>query len=185
MKKLLAIAAATLVAVFVVAPATVGATIVDLLTFQSAVDAAQAVDPTLAAPPNDGKHDFAVGGFRGVGGINNVGFSAHSDPNGANPYGHLSQTIPPQGRKDRFTVTCLAVTVNHAAIGLTAANATTAANFPNGRVLVVIDNGNPAGGQPVDNYGYVSSSTNNCTLYTATPVTNIPESGNILVHDEP
>jgi hypothetical protein len=140
----------------------------------------------LAAPSfgGGGKHDSAVGGFRGVGGVNNVGFSAHSDPNGANPFGQLSQTIP-QGRKDLFTVTCLAVNGNHAAIGLTAADATTAQNFPKGRVLVVIDNGNPAGGQPVDNYGYVSSSSNDCTLFTATVVTNVPESGDISIHDEP
>ena len=130
-----------------------------------------------------GPQDFAVGGFRGVGGINNVGFSAHSDPNGANPFGHLSQTIP-QGRKDLFTVTCLAVNGNHAAIGLTPANATTAQNFPNGRVLVVIDNGNPVAGQSVDDYGYING-TNNCTLFTATVVSNIPKNGNITVHDEP
>jgi hypothetical protein len=130
-----------------------------------------------------GANDFAVGGFQGVGGANKVGFSATSDPNGANPNGYLTQTIP-QGRKDNFTVTCLAVTGNHAAIGLTAANAATAANFPHGRVLVVIDNGNPTSGQTVDNYGYVNG-TNDCTLYTTTVVTNLPQSGNITVHDEP
>jgi hypothetical protein len=82
-----------------------------------------------------GAPDFAVGGFQGVGGANKVGFSATSDPNGANPHGYLSQNVQ-QFRKDNFTVTCLAVTGNHAAIGLTA-DAATAANFPNGRVLVV------------------------------------------------
>ena len=139
----------------------------------------------LAAPvvQAGGAHDFAVGGFQGVGGANKDDFSAMSDPNGANPNGYLTQTIP-QGRKDNFTVTCLAVTGNHAAIGLTAANAATAANFPNGRVLVVIDNGVPAsGGQTVDNYGYVNG-TNDCTQQTTTSVTNFPQSGNITVHDE-
>jgi hypothetical protein len=131
----------------------------------------------------NGAHDFAVGGFQGTGGANKVGFSATSDPNGANAHGYLTQTIP-QGRKDNFRVTCLAVTGNHAAIGLTPANATTAANFPNGRVLVVIDYGNPQGGQTVDNYGYVNG-TNDCTQQTTTNVTNLPDSGDILVHDEP
>jgi hypothetical protein len=65
----------------------------------------------------DGGHDFAVGGFKGTAN-NEVGFSAHSDPAGGNPRGHLSQNIP-QVRKDRFTVTCLAVIGNHAALELT------------------------------------------------------------------
>jgi len=128
-----------------------------------------------------GPGDFAVGGFQGVGGVNKVGFSAHSGADGANATGYLSQTIP-QGRKDNFTVTCLAVNGNHAAIGLTPANAETAANFPSGRVLVVIDNGVPAGGQTVDNYGYVNG-TNDCTQQTTTVVTNLPDSGNITVHE--
>jgi hypothetical protein len=139
--------------------------------------AALAAAAVYASSPRDS----AVGGFRGVGGVNNVGFSAHSDANGANPSGYLTQTIP-QGRKDNFRVTCLAVNGNHAAIGLTAANAKTAQNFPNGRVLVVIDNGNPTAGTPVDNYGYVNG-TNDCTTQTATVVTNLPESGNISVYD--
>jgi hypothetical protein len=136
-----------------------------------------------------GSGDFAVGGFRGVGGINNVGFSAHSDANGANPFGHLSQTIPPSaqfphGRKDRFRVTCLAVTANHAAIGLMPTDARTAQNFPHGRVLVVLDKGNPVGGHPVDLYGYISG-TDACTLYTTLAPVAIPASGNISVHDAP
>ena len=73
-----ALIATALAVVFLIAPAAVRADIVDLLTFQSGVDAAQAVDPTLAAPSNDVGHDFAVGGFRGTG-DNQVGFSAHSD----------------------------------------------------------------------------------------------------------
>ena len=154
----------------------------DLPTFQSGVDAAQAVDPTLAAPPNDGGHDFAVGGFRGTG-DNQVGFSAHSDHLGGSPQGHLTQNIP-QIRKDRFTVTCLAVLGDHAALSLTPSDAATAANFPNGRVLGVADNGNPVGGQPVDQYGYFPGPASNCAVFVGgsgfTPV-----SGNIVVHDEP
>src|SRR5919201_434471 len=90
MKKLLAIAAASLTAVVFAVPVA-RAGIVDLLTFQSAVDAAQAVDPTLDPPPNDGAHDFAVGGFERANGAH-TGFSAQSGPLGENPFGHVSST---------------------------------------------------------------------------------------------
>jgi hypothetical protein len=136
-----------------------------------------------------GMGDSAVGGLRGVGGVNAIAFDAHSDANGANPYGHLSQTIPagkpgaPQ-RQDRFNVTCLAVDGNHAAIGLTPSDSATAARFPSGRVLIVIDNGNPSSsGQTVDFYGY-QNGTNTCQLYRATQVSNLPDTGDILVNDE-
>jgi hypothetical protein len=90
----------------------------------------------------------------------------------------------PQGRKDRFTVTCLVVSGNHAAIGLTPDDATTAQDFPNGRVLVVVDNGNPVGGVPVDRYGYFDT-TNDCNRFKFRAPGNTPENGNISVHDEP
>jgi hypothetical protein len=61
MKKLFAIGT-TMLTVFLIAPGLARASIVDLATLLSGVDAAQAVDPTLNAPPNDGAHDFAVGG---------------------------------------------------------------------------------------------------------------------------
>jgi hypothetical protein len=137
-----------------------------------------AVDP----PPNDGRHDFAVGGFQG-GADNNVAFSARSGPQGHDPQGHLSQTMP-QVRKDRFTVTCLAVAGSNAALGLTPANAQTAANFPNGRVLGVRDNGPPVGGQSVDQFGYFfPTSPDICPAYVGVPTIFVPASGNILVHD--
>ena len=113
MKRLISFATASVIAVFLVVPAMVSA-------------------------GNDGQHDSAVGGFRGVGGVNNVDVSAHSDANGANPYGHLNQTITESkgtARKDRFDVTCLEVQGNFAKIGLTASDATTAANFPRARAV--------------------------------------------------
>ena len=155
-KKLLAVAGVTLAVIVLVAPLT--------------VDAAA------------GKHDFAVGGFQGNG-DNNVGFSAQSDADGANPFGHLSQTIP-NVRKDRFRVTCLAVSGSEAALGLTPANAQTAQNFPNGRVLAVRDNGNPTNGQPVDEYGYYAASAADCANFVSGAVF-LPVNGNILVHDVP
>jgi hypothetical protein len=83
-----------------------------------------------------------------------------------------------------FTVTCLAVVGNHAALGLTPADAATAANFPNGRVLAVADNGPPTGGQTVDQYGYIGANPSDCALYVGF-VAFTPVNGNILVHDEP
>jgi hypothetical protein len=134
-----------------------------------------------AALANNGGHSSAVGGFQGIAN-NEVAFSAHSDPLGANPQGHLSQNIP-QVRKDRFTVTCLAVSGNKAALGLTPSDAATAANFPNGRVLTMTDNGNPVGGQPVDTYAYFGDSASNCALYANAGGFFTPVSGNIVVSD--
>ena len=81
-------------------------------------------------------------------------------------------------------MTCLAVTGNHAAIGLTPTDARTAQNFPTGRVLLVVDNGNPVAGHPVDLYAYVNG-TAACTQFTTVVPGNLPASGNISVHDAP
>jgi hypothetical protein len=153
------------------------------------VIAAAALTAVLLAAPvvrADGTHDFAVGGIRGLGGVNSIGFSAQSEPNGANPQGYLSQTIPegktsPQ-RRDRFTVTCLAVAGNLAALGLTPADTATLARFPNGRVLRVTDSGLPGG--EGDLYGYDNGDASNCQNHV-TGGTVAPESGDIVVHDEP
>ena len=63
---------------------------VDLLDFQSAVDDMLAVDPTLDPPPNDGKHDFVVGGFQAA--TYNSAISAHSDPSGQDVFGFETNT---------------------------------------------------------------------------------------------
>ena len=134
-----------------------------------------------AALGNNGPQSSAVGGFQGTLG-NQVAFSAHSDPSGANPSGSLNQIIP-QVRKDRFTVTCFAVSGNQAALGLSPADAATAANFPDGRVLVVADNGNPVGGQPVDAYSYYLTAASTCALFVNSPTFFTPVSGNFVVSD--
>jgi hypothetical protein len=90
MMKPLALATATLAGVFLAAPVA-RASIVNALTFDAAVEAAQLVDPTITPPANDGKHDFAVGGFTGLG-TEHIGFSAQSGPQGQAPSGHLSGT---------------------------------------------------------------------------------------------
>ncbi len=115
MKKLLAVTTATLAGVLLAAPLA-RASIVNPLTFNAAVSAAQAVDPTLAPPANDGKHDFAVGGFEGIE-MERVGFSAQSGPQGQAPSGHVSGTFA-KGEKLRFKVACLEVEGNKARIGI-------------------------------------------------------------------
>jgi hypothetical protein len=159
-----------------------------LLVLGVLASALLATAASAAITGSAGMGDSAIGGLRGVGGVNAIAFSAHSDANGANPYGQLSQTIPAgktsAQRKDLFDVTCLAVHGNYAAIGLTPSNSETAANFPHGRVLIVIDNGNPSSsGQTVDFYGY-RNGTNDCQQFPADAVTNLPATGNIVVNDE-
>src|SRR5919109_1289271 len=93
-----------------VAGAGVARATIDLVDFQAALDALSAVDPQLAieaqANSSDGR-DFAVGGGQSSVG-SNFGVSAHSAPSGQDAFGHLSDTIPDDG-KIRARVVCLQV----------------------------------------------------------------------------
>jgi hypothetical protein len=189
-RKWIAVAAASLTAGFLVAPGTITAGIVDLLTFQAAVDAAQAVDPTLAAPANDGNHDFAVGGFERSNTPTNgghTGFSAQSHPNGQAPSGHLSSTFdssptsPTPGVKQRYDVVCLAVSGNEAAIGMVPTNSPKT-NTGSDQVLAVEDSGMPGGAGDMYAF-YVGADPTDCATYVGGAVF-APLRGNILVHDE-
>jgi hypothetical protein len=184
LKKVLALATVALTAVLVVAP-SVRADIVDLLTFQAAVDAAQAVDPTLDPPPNDGQHDFAVGGFEDVFG-EQVGLSAHSGPNGGNSFGHESVTKPkPEGEERiRSQVVCLAVSGKLAAWGTVVMNSNSS-TFPPGTEFVEFGRDGGPGGAG-DGWGFASDSAANCAAHVTDALAAAPiTSGNILVHDEP
>jgi hypothetical protein len=158
MKKFLAIGTTMLAVVFLVAPGITGAGILDLVTFLSGVDAAQAVDATLDPPPNDGAHDFAVGGGHHLGFVGgpcndsdplctNEGFSAHSGPDGENPQGHISANGATLLRGD---VICLQVIDNEAFIR--AVETRTGDSIQQGEefLLHVVDNGNPVNGTPPD-----------------------------------
>ena len=143
------------------------------------MDALHAVDPTIAPPRNDPGTDFAVGGFQGQDG-NNVGFSAQSGPQGQNPKGHLSETIP-QAAKARFTVTCLSVTGSDAAIGLHPTNA--ASNDATDEFVLVVHNGAVPGGT-ADQYGFINESAAMCRGEQVLANTGFPlRRGNINVHD--
>jgi hypothetical protein len=179
-KKLVAFSAAAMAAMLFAVPAT-RAGIVDLLTFQAAVDAAQAVDPTLDPPPNDGKHDFVVGGFQNAL-LERVGLSAHSDPHGANVYGHESITFP-RGTKIRGKVVCLAVSGKFAAWGIMR---TSPQGGPASGDVEVGRDGGPGG--KGDGWSLAEEGTDptKCAQYLPGAFVAPPlESGNILIHDEP
>jgi hypothetical protein len=175
MKKQLALATATLVAVFVAAPVA-RASIVNPLTFNAAVNAAQAFDPTVAPPANDGKHDFAVGGFEGAF-MEHLGFSAQSGPQGQAPSGHVSGTYA-KGEKYRWRVTCLAVEGKDAAIGLVATEAPPS-NAAFEAVFTVHDGGPGAAG---DLYAFFEYPASKCAEGVGAAFVPI-KSGDILVHD--
>lgn len=195
-KKMMTGAAALLAAVFLVGPGLARADIVDLFSFDSAVAAAQAVDPTIAAPPNDGGRDFAVGGGRTVPDELGFGFSAHSGPLGEDPKGHMSfglSLAPPFPKVAQVTidVTCLTVVANVATIGgrITHVNAPGGGPVPfviegRGALFVATDNGNPINGQPVDQFAFVALPFAPPAICPPSgPVPGPLENGNILVHD--
>jgi hypothetical protein len=143
------------------------------------VNALHAVDPTIAPPRNDPRTDFAVGGFQGVDG-NNVGFSAQSGPQGQNPKGHLSETIP-QTHKGRFTVTCLSVTGSDAAIGLHPTDA--ASNDATDEFVLVVHNSLAPGGT-ADQYAFINEPADTCPgEHARANMGFFLRHGNINVHD--
>jgi hypothetical protein len=184
--------ALTLVVGMFVFPGSASATH-DLLDFESTVEQMLAVDPTLDPPPNDGKHDFVVGGFQeGSTQVDiNWGVSAHSGPSGEEPFGHVSGTFP-KGATDekqgRWRVTCVNVAGKLAAIG---GVPTQAASNDADPALFVFRDGGPGGGTPVEPDGFEflpgrigdpSACPDPSLLVRAAGAPPI-ESGNILVHD--
>ena len=133
-------------------------------------------------------YDYAIGGFERANG-GHVGFEAYSDPDGANPFGHLSSTIDNNTIgstgtiQSRYDVVCLAVSGNEAAIGLVPTGSPPD-NAGTPRVLIVLDSGLPGGAG--DLYGFViqKNAPTRCAHYLGTPPF-APLSGDIVVHDEP
>jgi hypothetical protein len=98
---------------FAVAGAGPAHATIDLPDFQAALTALSAVDPQLAVEAqahSSSERDFAVGGGQSSVG-SNFGLSAHSGPSGEDAFGHLSDTIPGDG-KIRARVVCLQVVTN-------------------------------------------------------------------------
>jgi hypothetical protein len=146
-----------------------------LLEYEEAVEALQAVDPTIKPAANDPGKDKALGGFKGPVFFNQFGFSAHSAPNGDDPKGQLTESDP-RVFHGRWNVTCLAVVGKHAAIGLTP----TGGDGTGERILSVFDGG-PGGTADlfiVDDVGPARNCAAN-VFFADVPIL----SGNILVHD--
>ena len=182
MKKLLAISAAAMMAILVVAPA-VRAEIVDLFTFQEAVDAAQAVDATLDPPPNNGAHDFVVGGFTNVVG-ERIGLSAHSSRLGDKVSGHESVTFPTGAPNIRAKVVCLAVVGKAAAWGIVVTDSKSNTLPPGTEFVEFGRDGGPGG--LADGWGFVAEApADSCGAYVAAGLASPPVlvSGNLLIHD--
>ena len=181
MKKLLAISAAIVTAVLIVAPA-VRAEIVDLLTFQQAVNAAQSVDATLAAPANDGAHDFVVGGFTDFIG-ERVGLSAQSGRLGEKVSGHESVTFPNGDPNIRSKVVCIAVVGKLAAWGTVVTDSKSNTLPPGTQFVEFGRDGGPGG--VLDGWGFVSAPANTCTAHVADGAASLPIlKGDLLIHDE-
>ncbi len=172
--------ALTLVVGVIVFPSSASAT-VDLLDFQSAVDDMLAVDPTLDPPPNDGKHDFVVGGFQAA--TYNTAISAHSDPSGQDVFGFETNTARNGGDKYRSRVTCLAVSGNVAAYGVVVTHSESNTLPPGTQFVdVVRDSGLPGGAG--DGWRFFPGPAKNCALFIGAASIAPPiERGNILVHD--
>jgi len=165
----------------------------DLLDFQSAVDAMRAVDATLDPPPNDGRHDFVVGGAQTPASESgaNVGISAHSGPLGEDPFGHVSYTIPNRlgpgtTFQARIKVTCVTVAGNLAVVTGVQTNAASNDSPPGNHLFALRDSGLPGGtGDGFMGFsGAVSDADCRDPIWLidagiAPPI----ERGNILIHD--
>jgi hypothetical protein len=120
----------------------------DVAEFPLALNALSTYAPGVDPPPNDGAHDFAVGGGQHGGGNVLEGFSAHSGPSGQNPKGHVEITLnPPQPTKLSGNVFCLQVTGNRALI---LSREVRGPNLGDLILTEVVDNGNPVKGTPPD-----------------------------------
>jgi hypothetical protein len=143
-----------------------------------------ASSPTGAAVPSD----TVIGGVIDAGGAN-VGFNARSDPNGENPSGHITTTIPFSGATSdplqlRIDVTCVAVAGNLAAVG-GIINESSANDIFAGFNLVVVfrDTGLPGGeGDAVAPFPGAPAAS--CPAFVALAAEAPPiQIGNVTVND--
>jgi len=174
-----------------VAGTGVARSVIDVADFQAALSALSAVDPALAVEAqahSSSERDFAVGGGQSGqvtgGGGGNFGLSAHGGPSGEDAFGHVSETIPGDG-KYRARVTCLAVVTdtNGMRAGIRAEITESSSNtLPAGTRLLwhVRDTGLPGG----EGDGFRRTTTS-FLIGPCPPATAIPvlEHGNINIHN--
>jgi hypothetical protein len=190
MKRLRLLVLAMAVAFATAAGATAA---IDLVEFNSAVDAMKAVDPTLDPPPADDRTDFVVGGFdrhltttSGIDIVVHHAISARLSPRGE-VQGQLVRTIVQSDRAHVATevnrVTCLAIVGNNASVGMVVKQSSGEfAGAPGSpSVIVLHDSGLPGG--TGDTMTSLGRSDRDCPLYAGLippiPITH----GNIHVHN--
>lgn len=174
-----------------VAGTGVAHSVINVADFQAALTALSAVDPELAVEAqanSNSERDFAVGGGQSSIG-SNFGLSAHSGPSGEDAFGHVSETIPGDG-KFRARVTCLMVITTMTGLkraGIVGQITESSSNtLPAGTFVrwVVRDTGLPGGdGDGFRRLGMTSIPPNPtmCPIANEFPL----ERGNINIHDAP
>jgi hypothetical protein len=164
--------------------------IYDLQLFQEAVVAMLEFDPTLDPPPDNPGRDFVVGGAQFIGGLANVGVSAHGGPDGEDPKGHVSDTAPfpmdpTKPDQIRISVTCLAVSGNLAAVGGIVTESSSN-DFPPGTNIVYLFRDSMIPGGQGDGMQSFLAQADGChdPFFMAAAAGAPPiNHGNILIHD--
>ena len=87
---------------------------VDPAEYGAVVEAVQAVDASIAAPPDSPERDLVVGTSRNQ--DTTLAMAAHSGPNGEDPRGNGVAIAP--STRTHFDVTCVDVAGNLAAVGV-------------------------------------------------------------------
>lgn len=141
--------------------------------------------------------DSAVGGGNNTNGFFQIGFSAHSGPNGEDPRGYVSARSRPDGGFPvpfRFggEVTCLRVEGNRATIKYRFDHADNPLLVGGGIEIRAEDNGPPVGGEPVDRAAANIPLPREAFELGRPEVCGDPalgayttvDSGNVVVHDE-
>jgi hypothetical protein len=148
----------------------------DLLEFDSAVSALHQVDPTIDPPPSSGG-DFVVGGGQAVGA--HLAIAAHGGQSGEDPRGTFR--CPGCDGTIVARVTCLAVSLNRAAVGVVVTKSD-ADSIPGGTELIVrLDD---LGRGTADSVSLLAGFATLCVGHLGLPAQIPIEHGNFLVHDE-
>ena len=142
------------------------------------------------ASTSNAPQDFVVGGGENnplATPINHFAISAHSGPNGENPWGEahfLNTTTGPPQERFNGPVVCLRVSGNIASIIMRFRNtANQPARFV-GDLMFVQDNGDPVNGQPVDQVRNMRLTSIPQSCPPPVPPGTLPLThGNIQVHD--
>ena len=150
-----------------------------------------AATATAIASPSGGaavESDAVIGGVIDAGGAN-VGFNARSDPNGENPTGHISTTIPfaaPPGDplQLRIDVTCVAVAGDLAAVGGIISESSANDIFAGFNLVVVFRDTGLPGGEGDAVAPFPGAPAASCPAFVALAAGAPPiQNGNVTVND--